>query len=234
LGRLETLRTSGSKLGRTFRLKEFASLFVADVIPLELRRIVEFPNEQMDPAEILAVELRQFVGKELKTIVPTVYGQTQVSATKRGNVAPRWDQGSVFDKLRQTVGAKELEIAERIYGWMRKGGMREVAFGVGRENGSAYPVFRPKGVRMNPVYLSSDGNLWFQFGSLDGKPVFGSIDSRRDLMQHFNSISGVNFTDIDLKRYPAVPLRTIAADPDGATKILEALSWMERQIDQAA
>jgi hypothetical protein len=33
-------------------------LFVADIIPLELRRIVEFLNEQMDPAEVLAVELR--------------------------------------------------------------------------------------------------------------------------------------------------------------------------------
>jgi hypothetical protein len=34
-------------------------LFVADRIPAELRRIVEFLNEQMDPAEVLALELRQ-------------------------------------------------------------------------------------------------------------------------------------------------------------------------------
>jgi hypothetical protein len=33
-------------------------LFVADRIPAELRRIVEFLNEQMDPAEVLALELR--------------------------------------------------------------------------------------------------------------------------------------------------------------------------------
>ncbi len=35
-------------------------VFVADVIPRELRRIVEFLNEQMDPAEVLAVEIKQF------------------------------------------------------------------------------------------------------------------------------------------------------------------------------
>ena len=61
-------------------------LFVADFIPLELRRVVEFLNEQMDPAEVLAVELRQFAGmedeKELRTIVPTVYGQTQKISKK--------------------------------------------------------------------------------------------------------------------------------------------------------
>jgi len=33
-------------------------LFVADEIPPELKRIIEFLNEQMDPAEILGVEIR--------------------------------------------------------------------------------------------------------------------------------------------------------------------------------
>jgi len=32
-------------------------LFVADRIPGELRRIIEFLNQQMDPAEVLAVEI---------------------------------------------------------------------------------------------------------------------------------------------------------------------------------
>ena len=36
-------------------------LFVADEIPKELRRIVEFLNEQMNPAEVLAVEIKQFI-----------------------------------------------------------------------------------------------------------------------------------------------------------------------------
>jgi hypothetical protein len=31
-------------------------------IPAELRRIVEFLNKQMNPAEVLALELRQFEG----------------------------------------------------------------------------------------------------------------------------------------------------------------------------
>jgi hypothetical protein len=61
--------------------KRIRMLFVADVIPLELRRIVEFLNEQMDPAEVLAIELRQFESKDLKVMVPTVYGQTQEAAT---------------------------------------------------------------------------------------------------------------------------------------------------------
>lgn len=39
-------------------------LFVADRIPQELRKIVEFLNMQMRPAEVLAIELRQYGGGE--------------------------------------------------------------------------------------------------------------------------------------------------------------------------
>jgi hypothetical protein len=38
-------------------------LFVADKIPSELKRIVEFLNQQMDPAEVLAVEISSMLGK---------------------------------------------------------------------------------------------------------------------------------------------------------------------------
>lgn len=59
-------------------------LFVADVIPSELRRIVEFLNVQMDPAEVLAVEIKQYVGEGMKTLVPRVIGQTAEAAKRKG------------------------------------------------------------------------------------------------------------------------------------------------------
>ena len=49
-------------------------IFIADEIPPELRRVVEFLNSQMDPAEVLAIEVKQFVGENLKTLVPRVAG----------------------------------------------------------------------------------------------------------------------------------------------------------------
>jgi hypothetical protein len=55
-------------------------LFVADRIPASLRRIVEFLNRQMNPAEVLAVEVRQFApetGEPLRTLVPRVIGQSE-------------------------------------------------------------------------------------------------------------------------------------------------------------
>ena len=51
-------------------------LFVADGIPAELARVVEFLNEQMPRTEVLAVEIKQFSGETGRTLVPRVIGRT--------------------------------------------------------------------------------------------------------------------------------------------------------------
>ena len=57
-------------------------LFVADRIPDELARVVEFLNEQTkDNIEVLAVEIKQFRGASLTTLVPQVIGRTVAKPT---------------------------------------------------------------------------------------------------------------------------------------------------------
>jgi hypothetical protein len=95
-------------------------LFVADRIPAELRRIVEFLNEQMNPAEVLALELRQFQGASFKTIVPTLYGQTERSAAEKPRVPLRqWDESSICADLERRHGSHILRTALKIVGWIK-------------------------------------------------------------------------------------------------------------------
>lgn len=58
--------------------------FVADVIHAELRRIVEFLNAQMSPAEVIALELRHYAGQGLRTLVPRVIGRTAEAERRKG------------------------------------------------------------------------------------------------------------------------------------------------------
>jgi hypothetical protein len=62
-------------------------VFVADRIPSSLLRIVEFMNGQMDPCEVLAVELRQYLhesdGDTVRTLVPRVYGLTATARHRK-------------------------------------------------------------------------------------------------------------------------------------------------------
>jgi hypothetical protein len=72
-------------------------VFVADEIPPELRRVIEFLNERMSPTEVIGIEVRQYVGEnELKTLVPRVVGQTEQAriqkvSTSRSYVDVDWD-----------------------------------------------------------------------------------------------------------------------------------------------
>lgn len=52
-------------------------------------------------------------------------------------------------------------------------------------------------------------------------------------MQQFNEIEGVKFTDADMTKYRAIPLRTVAKDSVGPAKMIRALEWMEREIEHA-
>jgi hypothetical protein len=59
-------------------------IFVADKTPRELRRLVEFLNEKMVDVEVLAVEIKQYLGEGQKAIVPRVIGLTEATRTPPG------------------------------------------------------------------------------------------------------------------------------------------------------
>jgi hypothetical protein len=60
-------------------------VFVADSTPKELRRLVEFLNEEMNNVKVLAVEVKQFrrdTGKGQTALVPRVVGLTEAAREK--------------------------------------------------------------------------------------------------------------------------------------------------------
>src|SRR5260221_551937 len=74
---MPTRSGSGSRSSRTCA-GPVRLVFVSDLIPPELRRVIEFLNERMSPTEVVGVEIRQYVGdRDLKTMVPRVVGQTE-------------------------------------------------------------------------------------------------------------------------------------------------------------
>ena len=62
------------------RSRRIRLVWVADVIPTELQTIIEYLNEELKHGEALGVEIRQYVGEGIQTLVPRVVG---LSATQR-------------------------------------------------------------------------------------------------------------------------------------------------------
>lgn len=84
-------------------------VFVADVIPAELRSVVEFLNAQMSPADVFAVEVRQYVGDGVRTLVPRVVGATAAAAIRKQS-GPQLS----YDELLATAGTTARELDCRI------------------------------------------------------------------------------------------------------------------------
>ena len=58
-------------------------VFVADRLPEELVRVIEFLNEQMTPGEVLGVEVPQYVGGGEQVLVPRTVGRTTEAIIKK-------------------------------------------------------------------------------------------------------------------------------------------------------
>lgn len=112
-----------SRVADNLRAGRVRMVFVADLIPDELMRITEFLNEQMNPAEVFAVEVKQYRAPEYDgiVIVPTVYGRTAAASikTERSTRASREgqlekSQPSTHTLLELSEGlARELALTSR-------------------------------------------------------------------------------------------------------------------------
>jgi hypothetical protein len=115
-------------------------VFVADKIPHELRRIIEFLNEQMTPAEVLGVEIQQFAGEGLRTLVPKVYGQTAKTYDKKttSSRGETWTEERFFSTLLQNTDELTAQTAYRILEWCK---MRQlpISWGTGNKNAAFVP-----------------------------------------------------------------------------------------------
>jgi len=120
-------------------------LFVADEIPVDLRRVVEFLNKQMNPAEVLAVEIKQYSGDGIKTLVPRVYGQTietQEKSKKGSTGQKQWDEEGFFNELADRTDDESVQAARAILDWAKS--KTQIWWGKGSQTGSFVPYFAHK------------------------------------------------------------------------------------------
>ena len=89
-------------------------IFAADAIPADLRRIVEFLNEQMSPTEVLALEIRQYVedGGRQNTLVSRVYGWTAAAQRRKGRAPTQttW----TWDDFRRVLSKPQFDVARAL------------------------------------------------------------------------------------------------------------------------
>lgn len=208
-------------------------IFAADVIPPELQRVVEFLNEQMDPAQVLAFEIRQFVGKGLKTLVPRVIGQTSEAVQKKtsGTTASRqWDEASFCGLLEERGETVEAKVVRKILEWASDRKLR-VAWGKGGKEGSFYLQLDHKGIPYYTVCVRTGykrSYVQVPFQDMRSGP-FADKGMRNELRRRLNEIPTVDIAEDALTKYPSFPVAALR-DEKALTGLLAALDWMIQQL----
>jgi len=221
--------TFWERVGTNLQAARLRLVFVADEVPAELQRIVEYLNEQMTGTEVLAVEIKQFVGGDLQNLVSRVIGQTQVARGAKGarprSARRRWDKDSVLGDIDAKVGREAGDVARRIFHWAESNGLR-IVYGRGSQDGSFQPGLDDETGYLFPFVVYTNGAVEIPFMWLLQFPQapFDQLEKRKELQARLNALEGVALPDDRLEKRPSFPLAELAR-PNALDRFLETVDW---------
>jgi hypothetical protein len=206
-------------------------VFLADSIPPELRRVVEFLNEQMDPAEVLAIEVKQFIGEGMKTFVPRVFGQTETARQKKSSGVKdgkQWDESMFMVAVEEQSGAAQRKVAEEILHWITPQ-VTYVWWGSGSKDGGIVPTILHGKTRYHICRMATQGWFVFRFDWLFRKPPFSDQALRRQLLARINMIPGVHFAEDVLTTRARIPFEKLATG-EALETLKSVVAWLIDQV----
>jgi hypothetical protein len=207
-------------------------LFVADLLPLELVRIIEFLNEQMSPAEVLGVELQQFAQGEHIAYVPRVVGQTTAAASAKSTGAGQfWTKETFLNAASARVSEAEMRLINKLFTDVDSRGVK-LNWGKGITPGVAgwYSVAgRPTGLwALNANTESPTSKAYLQLYLADLPSRVGS-DVMEKAAAELERIPTLNAKLADArtnnwKKYPSLYLVDVAGHADQEQALLAAIT----------
>jgi hypothetical protein len=206
-------------------------VFVADAIPARLQRIVEFLNGQMQQAEVLAIEVRQYADEqgEVQTLVPRVLGQTAAAQQAKGRRSVgRWDRESILRDLRERHDPQLVAVAEALFAWADARGLVQW-FGSGIKDGSFQAGVQDGTRYLWPFALFTYGRIEVRFEYIARRPPFSDVRLREQLRAKLNEIPGVQLDAAQVELRPGIDLGLLAA-PAARERFLAAMDWCFEQV----
>lgn len=197
-------------------------VFVADKIPVELQRIVEFLNQQMNPAEVLAVEIKQYTGQGLQTLVPRVIGKKAIDTPKPVLGKKQWHELSFLQYLETKYSIETADVAKNILSWANQQS-KQIYWGNGNTYGSFIPKFDCQGKSCTFIKVWTSDSLEI----LAYQPPFNLKVKKDELLNRLQSVVG---TSIKVNPYCWYIRLSTLKDETTLKEMLEVLSWAISEI----
>lgn len=211
------------------RLGRLRLVFVADVISRELRRIIEFLNEQMTQTEVIGVEIRQYVDAsgQHQTLVPRLIGQTEAARdVKAARPARAWNQQRWFAQFEQTQSPRAVAVVRKMLDWAHERGLT-VRYGTGAHRASMRFGLLEGDREISPFSVYTSGGVEIAFKRMVEVPwpPFDQRERRERLRDRLMEIPGVVVPEERLDKWPTFPVEALV--PGGALQhFLETMDWV--------
>lgn len=212
LGRIDVdLDEFWRKVDVNLRAGRIRMVFVADVIYSELKRIVEFLNAQMSPAEVIALEIKHYTGQGLRTLVPRLFGRTaeaerrkNFSTSSKDSPRPRLSYEEWFTQFAELRGREEAGVARTIYDWwVARGGVYEVT---SAQKPSMIVKFVHEGGHCWPSIMRSNGRVTTALCYVMSSAPFNAVEARREVLETLQRTFGQRYGERAVDGEPYVPL----------------------------
>jgi hypothetical protein len=182
-----------ARVEENLRTGKVRMIFVADELPANVVRIIEFLNEQMSPAEVLGVELRQYVGRGQVAYVPNIIGQTSAAAEAKSVRQGQWTKEAMFEQVEHHCTPKECAFIMQLF---EHGELYSSRFGWGRGQNPGVTCWYPHDGKAVPVwnlsvYPSKTENralVYFNFQDLANRGLARAIEAAASVLEHIEPL----------------------------------------------
>ena len=208
-------------------------IFLADTIGVELQRIVNLLAEQFRTIEILAVEVKQFLGDDQVAFVPRLV--TEPLAIRRPDSGPRrqWDMESFLGAVAAMPDGKIAAlIARQLIDWAEDRSLT-VTYG-----GSGYPTVRLgppvefPGLYWLSIWMTNtETRLETRFRYLRELVPLVDTATFDEFVRRLAEIPGLQFGPEETESRPGRPLQTLSDHRD-FHRFTETFDWLLNQLRQ--
>lgn len=202
------------RVEQNLRTGHVRMVFVADHLPDELVRVIEFLNEQMSPAEVLGVEVQQYTDGKIKVLVPRIVGATAAAkATKERTGGTPWNASTFLAVAKERCPAQEVRHFESLFAHAEDNGTK-LSWGKGVSPGvSGWYVVKDTGRGVWTANTGSGGPssksyvyIWL--------PEIAELLTAGELDLFLQALRKVPAFDNELslgkRKYPSVPLNSLS------------------------
>jgi hypothetical protein len=229
------------KVGQNLKQERLRLVFLSDKFSPETQRIIEFLNRQVQATEVYAVEVPQYTGGGMRTLVPRVLNPSVLQADRRAATGGRgelWTPERFYQDLAERNGPTVVPVFRQIHQWAEAQPRLAALFGRGKSDGSIQITFKrgDDATRYQPgdmviLTLWTYGRAEIEFQYLMARGPFATVEKREELWRRLTTESSLKIAKDRIDLRPSVQWSELT-EGNNMRVLIDAMEWVVQQLGE--